>query len=227
MSKSRSRSLVAIAALLVLMVPIGGLRAGNQEMREVVLYGGGNTSAAVDTLELPSPWFSVRGASRVVIRLWSANTSAWTAADSIYADSVVTFKALFSDSVGLIVTSPTGQTIQSAADSVMVDFTVTNPDTATTSTEASRLPINKPLAAAKNGSGWITTILPVLSVAAVADTAIAAVADFPGVFGKSFMRIRVTPLRRMTEGGRLSTAGKRTVGIRGLRGRAYIYFPNR
>jgi len=164
----------------------------------------------------------VRGASRVVIRLWSANTSAWTGADSIYADSVTTFKALFSDSMGLTVTSPTNQTIPSAADSVMVDLAVTNPDTATTSIAASRLPINKPLAAAKNGSGWITTVYPALSVAGLAGAT-----DFPSVFGKQYMRIRVTPARRQTEGGRLSTSGKKTVGIRGLRGRAYVYYPNK
>jgi hypothetical protein len=203
---------------MIVSFPVSSI-AGNEWNRELVIFGGGNTSAAVDTAELASPWFPVRGASRVVVRLWSANTSAWTAGDSTYSDSLTTFKVLLSDSLCCQVTDLNGVRSASAADSFQVDLAVTNPDTSTVGIGAKPLPISRPLAAAKSGSGVISVIYPTAPSLGAP--------DYTGVFGKQYMRIRTQALRRKTEGGRLSTSGKQTVGIRGLRGRVYVYYRNK
>lgn len=215
------RKLFAVAAMLLLATTVFG---GDPDYREVILFNGSNTSAAVDTVEQASPWFYVLGASRVDIRIWSANTSAWTAADSVYADSIITWKILFSDSISN--TSPgfygTRQE-PAAADSIMIDAAVTIPDTASVGVGCKPLPINKPIAAAKTGSGIISTIYPVKPPMTTAVSQVIP-QDEAGVFPKQWMRIRWQPLRRMTEGGRLSTAGIRTQGIRGLKMRARIFY---
>jgi hypothetical protein len=217
----RHRWLVGVALALALASPS---YAGNPDVREIILFNGSNTSAAVDTLEQASPWFQVQGAVRVDVRIWSANTSAWTAADSIYADSITTWKVALSDSICCTSVDYYGQTIASAADSLMFDMAIVaanNPDTALAGIACKPLPINKPIAAAKSGSGIISTIYPV-TPSWIASNNIFV--NQVGIFPKRFMRIRWQPLRRMTEGGRLSTAGIRTRGIRGLKMRAYVYY---
>lgn len=212
-----------VLSLMLLSAPAW---AGNPDIREVILYNGSNTSAAVDTVEQASPWFQVQGAVRVDIRIWSANTSAWTAADSVYADSITTWKIAFSDSICCTSVDYYGRTVASAADSVMFNMAIAaanNPDTALVGVACLPLPINKPIAAAKSGSGIISTIYPVTPSWIASNNIFVNQA---GIFPKRFMRIRWQPLRRMTEGGRLSTAGIRTQGIRGLRMRAYIYYGN-
>lgn len=224
---TQNKWFAALAAALLMLAWPAAPFAGSQDIREYVLFNGSNTSAAIDTVEQQSPWFAVKGASRVIIRLWSANTSAWTAADSTYADSVTTWKVLVSDSTGFTVTSLAGQTIPSMGDSLMFDMSVTadNPDTSRVGIGCKPLPINKAIAAAKTGSGITSTIYPV-GAAFIGGTLVHS-PDAEGVFAKQYMRVRWQPLRRMTEGGRLSTAGKRTVGIRGLRMKAMVYYPNR
>jgi hypothetical protein len=217
----------ALAAALLVLVALPTAHAGNLELRPIILHNGSNTSAAIDTVEQQTPWFSVRGATQVLVRMWSANTSAWTAADSIYTDSLTTFKVLLSDSLCCTVTGPTGQTILSAADSVMFDMSVaaSSPDTSSgAGVMAQPLPINKPLAAAKNGSGIVCRIYP----AAMLRIGAAFVnPDGIAIFPKQFMRIRWQPNRRNTEGGRLSTTGKRTEGIRGFKMVAYPLYENK
>lgn len=209
-------------AVLLSLLALPAL-AGNESIKEYVLFGGSNVSASADTSEMASPWFNVKGASRVEIRFWSANTSAWTAADSTFSDSLATFKVLLSDSICCNVVGPSGIAASSAADSIIYDFAVTNPDTAKgVGIGAKPLPINRPLAPAKSGSGFVTVIYPVISTALAANAP-----DFGGIIAKDYMRIRTEAVRRMTEGGRLSTAGIRTVGIRKLRGRALVYFKNK
>lgn len=226
----KHRRLLAVGALLALMVMfvIGprAARSGSRRVEHVFLFNGSNTSAAVDTAEQPSPWFYVRGASRVIIRVWSANTSAWTSTDSIYSDSLTTWKVLLSDSICCTVTDTRGKTIGSAADSLMIDMStaLSNPDTASVGIGAFPLPINKPLASAKSGSGRTVTIYPV--GAAPFSASFTSVTPPLGVFGKGWMRIRTQASRRNTEGGRLSTSGKRTVGINGLRMIADVYYDN-
>jgi len=217
----------ALAAALFVLVALSPAQAGNLELRPIVLHNGSNTSAAIDTAEQQTPWFSVRGSTQVLLRMWSANTSAWTGADSTFADSLTTFKVLLSDSLCCTVTGPTGQTLLSAADSVMFDMSVatSNPDTSVgSSVMAQPLPINKAISAAKTGSGFIVRIYPssMLRVGTVAVNP-----DGIAVFPKQYMRIRWQPLRRMTEGGRLSTTGKRTVGIRGFKMVAYPLYENK
>jgi len=225
MTATKWKAALAAALLVLIAWPS---HAGNSEVREYTLFNGSNTSAAVDTLEQASPWFAVKGASRVIVRLWSANTSAWTAADSIYADSVTTWKVLLSDSVCCYVTSVTGQTVPSMGDSLQFDMAVAadNADTSRVGIGCKPLPINKAIAAAKTGSGITSTIFP-LGASFIAGTIINATPDAQSTFAKQYMRIRWQPLRRMTEGGRLSTTGKRTVGIRGLKMKAYVYYPNK
>lgn len=227
---------VMLAALVLCVTPTESARSGAMDVREYVLFNGSNTSAAVDTLELASPWFPIQHASRIVVRLWSANTSAWTSADSTFTDSITTFRVAYSDSAfGRVVNlgptgGGTGQSAPVGGDSTQVDYAIgtSNPDTSAagpgTMTAAKPLPINRPLAGTKNGSGLITVITPVI-VASSVSTQI--VPDYSGYFYKKMARIRVTPLRRLTEGGRLSTAGIRTAGIRGLRGRVLVYYGNK
>jgi hypothetical protein len=213
--------------LLLMLVPLVA-HAGTQDIREYVLFNGSNTSAAVDTVEQESRWFPVYGASRVVIRIWSANTSAWTAADSTFADSITTWKVLLSDSTGNILTSLGGQTIPGARDSLMLDMLVAadNPDTTRIGLGCKPVPFQRAIAAAKTGSGILSTIYPI-GAEFIAGSLANATPDASGVFMKQYMKIRWQPLRRMTEGGRLSTTGKRTVGIRGLRMRAYVIYGNK
>ena len=213
------RTLFATLMLLDLLVTPAITWARDALLHEVILFNGENTSAAVDTVEQASPWFEVKGASRVDIRIWSGNTSAWTAADSIYSDSLTTFKVLLSDSICCTVNGR-----PSMGDSVMFDMAIAaqNPDTAGFGIVALRLPINKAIAPAKTGSGRVTSIFPDPSL-----PDLPAAADAQAVFIKKWMRIRWQPLRRNTEGGRLSTEGKRTAGIRGLKMRGYTYYPNK
>lgn len=223
---SNGKWICALFAAALMMFWTGSTRsASNAGMKEFVLFGGSNTSAAVDTAELATPWIPIRGATRVILRFWSANTAAWTSTDSTFVDSLTTFKLLFSDSMCCYVTRPDGFVGTSAADSIQFDLATSSSfDSTTFGVIARPLPINRPLAASKSGSGFITVIAPVQPLAGA--TASPVYPDPSGVFGKQFMRIRTQALRRMTEGGRLSTAGKRTVGINKLRGRAYVYYDN-
>jgi hypothetical protein len=189
--------------------------------------GGGVTifnGSAADTSEQQSSWFWVRGAVRVDLRVWSANTSDWTGADSVYSDSIATWKIALSDSICCIGTDYRGKYVASAADSMMFDMTLTasNPETSFVGFGCDPLPIKKPISAAKTGSGFISTVYPV-KPAWIASKDIAV--NQRGVFTKQYMRIRWQPFNRMTEGGRLSTEGIRTQGIRGLRILATIYYP--
>lgn len=204
--------MVAALMLLIATAAIGG----SQDIREYVLFGGSDT----DSTEQASTWVPIRGASRVLIRLWSTHTAfhASTDADSTFADSITIFKLLLSDSICCFVTGPDGRLISSAADSLVIPITLA-PDSATKMVGAAPLPINKTLRAPANGSGLYTIVYPVQPGLATADA--------NGVIGSSFMRIRVTPLRRLTVTGGQSTAGKRVNGLRGLRAKAMVYFDNR
>ncbi len=217
----------ALAAALALFL-FSPAQAGNLNMPEIILHNGSNTSAAVDTVEQQTPWFKVGGATQVIVRMWSASTSAWTGADSIYTDSLTTFKVLLSDSMCCTVTGPTGQTLLSAADSVMFDMSVvaSNPDsTSGASVMCQPLPINKPLAAAKTGSGLIARIYPnSMMRVGVAIVNPDGIAKFP----KQYMRIRWQPNRRRTiSGGSEATVPNRVVGIRGFKMRATPVYENR
>lgn len=173
-----------------------------------VLFGGSD----VDSTEQASYWIPVGFARRVIIRTWTSKAAfhASTDADSTYSDSLITFKIAWSDSVQA--TEPFA-----AADSVLIDYTVSLFDTAFTNTGARPLPINKQLRAPSNGSGLMTVVFPT-SAPTAGGTAVTVHQQDPGGFiTKKFMRVRVTPLRRMTVTGSQSTAGKRVNGLKGLR----------
>ena len=170
-----------------------------------VLFGGGNP----DSTEQLSDWIPVAGARRIIIRTWSAKAAfhASTDADSTFSDSLITFKVAFSDSMS-------GNDPLAAADSVLIDYAIATTDTAFTGMGARPLPINKQLRGPSNGSGLITEVYP-MNWSTVASGPIQK--DAGGVITKKFMRVLVTPLRRMTVTGSQSTAGKRVNGLKGFR----------
>lgn len=199
-------------ALLVAVGLCGTAYAGSLERHNVTLYGGSNT----DSTEQVSPWFKVDGASRVVIRLWSAKAAfhASTDADSTYSDSIAVFKVGFTDS---IITSTTPQ---SAGDSVVVTSTlVANVDTTFKMVGVFHPPLQEALRGPGNGSGTYTIVMPI--------TAGLATSDNHGFILPKYMRVYLTPLRRMTVTGGQSTAGKRVNGLKGLRGVATIIYDNK
>lgn len=179
-----------------------------QVVKEYTLFGGSN----IDTTENVSPWIYVRGANRVEIRTWSAKAAfnAATDADSTYSDSIAIFKVGFSDSVR-------GATPRAvAADSVQ--FTAPFVDTTFKLVACAHAPVNKILRGPGNGSGLYTVVFR------TAPVSVGAYGD-GGIEGK-YMRVYVTPLRRNTVTGGQDTAGKRTVGLKGLRMRALVIWNN-
>ena len=218
--------ILACATALVVAIPGFG---GTQNPMHFVLFAGGNP----DSTEQPSIWIPVYGASRVVIKTWSEHV-AWAAdnADSTRSDSLTTFDVLLSDSVLFIARDSLGTTVTSrsgiprvsgshgepypmCADSIVVAAG----DSAKSGVVVGSRPINKELRAPSNGTGLVTVIGPVVAGAATADP--------NGMIAKSYLRIRCTPLRRMTVSGFSSTQGKRVNGLKGLRMHAYVYYGNK
>jgi hypothetical protein len=199
-------------ALLVAagLIAAGSAHAGNLEVQKVTLFGGSDT----DSTEQVSNWFPVRGAKRVIIRLWSGKAAfhASTDADSTFSDSIAVFKVGFTDSIGHAVS-----TGPAAGDSVVITTaTVANIDTTTKMIGVWHPPLQEALRGPANGSGLITWVLPV--------TPGLATADNDGFIAPLYMRVYLTPLRRMTVTGGQSTAGKRVNGLKKLRGQALVIF---
>lgn len=232
------RKLRPLAALFVvagLALPMTGQTGAFNSDERVLFFG----ETFNDTLAHASKWIDVRGANRVILKFRSGHTGAYTGADSVYTDSLLVVNVLFSDSVsfmardsaGTIVTAssgiPTvigthGEPYPMCADSVLINAL---PAASTTDTTYKMVtvhlpPIKKQLRPAANGSGVYCIVAPALPLPG---TSIYG----DGSIMPRFMRIRVTPTTRMTEGGRLSTAGKRTTGIRGLSVTALIISPNK
>lgn len=186
---------------------ISGAAVTNQGIRTMVLFGGSNT----DSTEQASAWIPIRGANRVMIRLWSAKAAfhASTDADSTYSDSITTFRVAFTDSM-----QNTNPLI--AGDSVIFTANVGFVDTIYKLVTLHPGLTDKSLRGPDNGSGIYAHVNPVPPASAL------AYGD--GSFGPQYMRIYVTPRRRMTVTGSQSTAGKRVVGLKGLRGEAQIIY---
>lgn len=202
---------IAFLVAVGLMVGVGSLSAGQQLVTETTLYGGSNT----DSLEQASPWISVRGASRVVIRLWSAKAAfhASTDADSTFTDSIAVFKVAFTDSITSVNPIIAGDSV------VITTATVANVDTTTKMVGVWHPPLLEALRGPGNGSGVYTWVVPI--------TPGLVTADNNGFVLPKYMRVYVTPHRRNTVTGGQSTAGKRVNGLKGLRGKAIIYHSNK
>lgn len=200
---------------LLMALPISGQAQVGDRASTFMLFGGANT----DSTEQASPWLKVRGASRVVLRTWSEHALfSTTSADSTFSDSLTTFTLLFSDSLGGSITGPDSKTYPVGADSISLNMALTaGVDSTWVGVQALPLPINKILRAPANGTGIVTTIRPIASSAA-------GHPDTWGVFSKAYMRVRVTPLRRMTVSGFSSTAGKRVNGLRLFKMLADVYY---
>jgi len=229
--------LFAIAAVLTLFALPCRVKAGIEVVPTTYQLFKGNTTVAKDTLEMASPWIPVRGANRILIRTWSQGQAAYTGADSVYCDSILTFKVLFSDSVsfmgrdslGTLVTarSTSGFSTTGAfpvcADSVMITGAenALTPDTTRGKFVAvSNVPLQKSLRAGASGSGHYTLVVPVIppgGASIYGDGSITA----------QYMRVRVTALNRLTLAGAVSTAGIRTRGINGLRMEAMPIYKNK
>lgn len=199
---------LTLMLLAAMALGLGSAHAGGRVIREYVLFGGSNT----DSTEQASAWIPVFGASKIYIRTWSGKAawSATTDADSTFSDSITTFKAVFTDS--------TPVNYRAAAETLLVNSIF--PDTSGALVIFGNRPINKELRGPSNGSGIIAMIVPTLAPAA------ANTADVSGIIAKHYMRIRVTPLRRSTQGGTSSTTGKRVNGLRLFRMRAYVVYDN-
>ena len=68
----RARKLVLVGVALLIAASVA---AGNLEVKPYVLFGGSNTSAAVDTVEQVSPWIPIRGAQRIILRTWTVKSA--------------------------------------------------------------------------------------------------------------------------------------------------------
>ncbi len=233
--KSRTGLMVALQLVLLAALALFAAtmaHAGNGFVQQHVLFNGSNT----DSTEQISDWIPLTQsgafANEVIIRLWTSKPNSWaagqSAADSLFADSITTFRMYFSDSVCCSVTGRAGQTIKSAADSVLFDPLTAVPGsggyTDTTLMLAARpIPVNKELRAAASGSGRYT-ILMAMSENGLAGSVIAQPS---GIIAKRYMRLRVTPLRRSTVKGLTITAGERVTGLKGLKAIAYVWYENK
>ena len=103
------------------------------------------------------------------------------------------------------------------ADSFQVPVTAIG-DTVVRNVAAFPLPINKPLRTAVTGSGRYTYVVPIIGM-----PGIAPLVKYDGTVPGKWLRVRYTPLRRMTVTGGQSTAGKRVNGLKGFRLWADVY----
>lgn len=227
------RPLAALAIVALCALPVG---AGNQDIQTFVLFAGGDT----DSTEQASRWIPIFGAQRVIVRTWSTHLAfATNNADTTKSDSIITFDVLLSDSVsflgrdslGTLVTSSSsipfvsgshGEPFPVCADSVAIPNAAFLDSIYKGVRVSAPLPINKPLRGAQNGSGILTPIMPVWGQGATA-----LVLDQRATIATRYLRIRCTPLRRLTVSGFSSTAGKRVNGLRGFKMVAYVYTDNK
>ena len=203
------RRLIAVLAMLSLGATVG--MAGSQDLHPYTLFGGSN----VDSTEKISVWIPVRGASRIIIRTWSAKAAfhASTDADSTFSDSIAVFKVAFTDSLRNSNPAIAGDS------TVITTATVSNVDTTSKMVAVMHPPLQEALRGPGNGSGIMTWVMPV--------TPGLATADNNGIITTQYMRVLITPLRRMTAGTSSAvSAGKRVNGLKGLRMIAYVYRVN-
>ena len=201
---------VALGVALSVALLAAKSDAGGRYVREYTLFAGSNT----DSTEQASPWIPVFGASRIYIRTWSGKAAfhASTDADSTFSDSLVTFKVVFTDS--------TPVNYKAAAETLLFDPAVATVDTINTGGVVIPRPnINRQLRGPGNGAGIITGIYPSVPTSTTLDNA--------GFIMKRYMRIRVTPLRRLTAGtGSAVSGGNRVNGLRKFRMWAYVIYDN-
>ena len=201
-----ARKWIASLTLVGLAVLMSVAGAGQQDIRAYTLFGGNN----VDSTAQSSTWVPIRGASRVVIRTWTAHA----AFDADGVDSA------FSDSVCCFVTSPDNRTIASAADSVQISGWGAD---SVKHIGVLGVAVNKALRAPDTGSGLYTIVYPTQLSGVVTPS--------PGddVIHANYMRVRITPLRRHTANTSTSIApgGVRVNGLRLLKMIAYVHYANK
>lgn len=183
---------------------------GSMRIAKFTLFGGSNT----DSTEQVSVWIPIYGSSKVMLKTWShkAAFNAATDADSTFTDSIAVFKVGFSDTA-----SNTNPLV--VPDSVVITSTVvTNVDTTTKMMGVSNPPLHEQLRSVGNAKGIVTWVYPV--------TPGLATIDPDGFAPPQYMRVLVTPRRRMTVTGGQSTAGKRVNGMKGFHMDAYVYWRN-
>lgn len=196
-----------LPALLLLLLAFPA--AAEIHIREYRLF-----SASTDSTEQASPWIEVGGAKQVIIRTWSNKAAfhASTDADSTFTDSIAVFKVVFSDS--LTTTSP-----RAAQDStVITTATVANIDTTTKMVGVFHPPLQEALRGPANGAGIVTYVMPIVPSTVVGGPLVGN----GGVIASQYMRVLITPHRRMTVTGGQSTAGKRVNGLKLLRMKALV-----
>lgn len=211
MNAWKPKKLLGPLVLLALILATSVAPAGNQEMRRYVMFGGSNT----DSNEQLTPWIPIRGAHRVILRTWSGKAAfdALTDADSTFSDTITVFRVGFTDSL-----QNTNPAI--AGDSVIVTTaTVTNVDTTAKMVGVSFPPLQEALRGPGNGSGIYTIVYPTAPGLTTAEP--------NATFGPQYMRVYVTPRRRMTVTGSQSTQGIRVNGLRRLRMEALVYWDNK
>lgn len=220
--------LIAVAAVALAALPA---IAGNQDIHPYDLFPGGNT----DSTEQASRWITVRGAAKVYIRIWTTH-AAFTGTgsgdvDSTFADSLVGFRLLLSDSVsflgrdslGTLVTARSTMSNVGAfpvcADSFEVPITGIG-DTLVKSVRYWPAPVNRALRAPATGSGFYTVVTP-------ARIAQGSPSDPDAIIPAQYLRVRCTPLRRLTAQMSQSTTGARVNGLKGFKMTAYVVYDNK
>ena len=207
------RKLFAVGVLLTFFAHVAG--AGNLDIRRKMLFNGdaATGTASIDTTEHASPWIDVRGASRILLRSWSAKAAfhVSTDADSLYTDTITVFRIAFSDSMAS--TNPLV-----AGDSVI--YTSAAYDTNIAQVNIGAPPVNQQLRGPGNGSGIYSWVMPT--------TPNAITVDVNGFIPKQYMRVYYTPLARNTAATGLATAPNRANrGLKFFRMEALVIYPNR
>lgn len=222
------RKLLAVALLFVLAA--SATFGGSLEQKTYLLWAGN-----ADSTDHASHWFPVKGATKVIIRMFSQK-AAWhisTDVDSAFTDSLATFAVLLSDSVSFIARDSAGTVVRANSNfpassdygepyPICADsFSVSGTDTTTKHINIVPGPVNKVLRAPVNGSGLFIIVQPRFLPGAT------TVAEPAGFIYSEYMRIRWTPVRRFTSATGLATAPNRVNGLKGFKMTATVIYENK
>jgi hypothetical protein len=247
------KRLLAVAAVIGLAGLAATAHTGQQTVKTYTLFNGWQTpdSTAQASYRIP-----IRGANRVVIRMFDGNTASWNSTDSTTTDSVTAWSTLFGDSVTMIAKDSLG-TVATFSTSgatpgylnswnrngnlefntypITKDSTTISGDgvdstkfVAVYHTIGTSGASNRNLSFASTKGGWYTFVLP-LSIGTNPTT------QSWGRFGSqeqqatfipSYMWVSYTPFTRSTFSAVGVAVGNRTKGLKNFKAVAYVYYPN-
>lgn len=236
------RRVVALALLaavgFVLIASAGmGPTSSATNPRVFIMFNG---SQAADSTPQASYWIPIRGASQVILKGWTlgattdTSTTDTVTAWTIQVGDSVSFEAV--DSLGTIATAsnrsgtnPLNGLPYNRFPMVLDSVVVTGDKADTTRGVAQYHPPGLSIQALRwsTTQGWYTWIYPVKPVlGAWAAAAQTPTSNLQSQFIDGYLRVRYTPLTRMTTAGFSSTAGIRTTGLNKFTLLAYVFYPD-